>query len=44
MEEYETLDAIVVSGSEITDMNEWLVQPKKRRRAGEVKFDPLDNT
>ena len=44
MEEYETLDAVVVSGSAITDMDEWLVQPKKRRRAVEVKCDPLDNT
>ena len=44
MDEYETLDAVVVSGSDIKDMEEWLVQPRKRRRASEVKCEPLDNT
>ena len=44
MEEYEILDAIVVRGSDIKDMDDWLVQPKKRRRATEVKCEPLENT
>jgi len=44
MEEYETLDAVIVSGSAVEDMDDWLEQPRKRRHAAEVKCDILDNT
>ena len=44
MDEYETLDAVVVKGGQITDMDDWLVQPRKKRRATEVKSEPLENT
>jgi hypothetical protein len=44
MEEYETLDAVVVTGSKIQDMDDWLVQLKRKRRAEEVELEPLENT
>ena len=44
MEEYETLDAVVVSGSDIQDMDEWLVQPKRKRRAAEIMSEGMANT
>ncbi len=44
MEEYETLDAVVVSGSDIKDMDEWLVQPRRKRRAAEIMSEGMANT
>ena len=44
MEAYETLDAVVVRGSEVQDMDDWLVQPKRKRRVAEVKSEPLEST
>ena len=44
MDEYETLDAVVVSGSAVEDMDSWLQQPRKRRHPAEVKCEQLDST
>jgi len=44
IEEYQTWDAVVVSGRDVLDMDEWLVQPKRRRRAAEDKNEPIENT
>ncbi len=45
MTDFENFGAVVVTGSEVTGMENWLVQGRPRRHAPVVQSpDPLDNT
>ena len=45
MNDYENFNATVVTGSDIPDMDEWLVEGRPKRRAAKYQSpDPLDQT